>query len=128
LKDKDGVGNIFNVGLEDWSPSELDGFKYDLIWNQWCLGHLTDAQLVVYLEKCGRILKEGGWITVKENLSTTGEDIFDELDSSITRTDQKFREIFEKAKMKLQRTEIQKGLPKNLYPVRTYALQPESTS
>lgn len=85
LKDQEGVGNIFNDGLEDWMPSESEEFKYDLIWNQWCLGHLTDAQLITYLEKCRRVLKKDGWIVVKENMSTTGEDIFDELDSCVTR-------------------------------------------
>lgn len=59
--------------------------KYDLIWNQWCLGHLTDAQLVKFLKKCCSALKPGGWIVVKENLSTSDEDVFDETDSSVTR-------------------------------------------
>lgn len=85
LKGGEGVGEIFNVGLEDWSPSSADESKYDLIWNQWCLGHLTDAQLIEYMQKCGKVLKEGGWIIVKENLCTNGKDIFDELDSSVTR-------------------------------------------
>ena len=85
LKGKEGVGHIFNVGLEDWTPGEPDDLKYDLIWNQWCLGHLTDAQLIVYLEKCTKALNEGGLIVVKENLSTAEEDVFDELDSSVTR-------------------------------------------
>jgi len=125
---KEGVGQIFNTGLEDWTPSQSDDSKYDLIWNQWCLGHLTDAQLVMYLEKCGKVLKEGGLVVVKENLSTNGEDSFDEVDSSVTRTDKKFREIFEKAGMKIKKTEIQNGLPKELYLVRSYALQPESTT
>lgn len=84
LNGKDGVGEIYNVGLEEWTPAEK---SYDLIWNQWCLGHLTDMQLIEYLEKCGRALKEDGWIVVKENLSTaiSGEDLFDEIDSSVTR-------------------------------------------
>ena len=85
LKGKEGVGQIFNVGLEDWSPMQSEDPQYDLIWNQWCVGHLTDAQLVVYLEKCGKALKDGGLVVVKENLSTSGEDVFDELDSSVTR-------------------------------------------
>ncbi|KAG4428789.1 hypothetical protein IFR05_015729 [Cadophora sp. M221] len=126
LKDKEGVGNIFNVGLEDWSPEQPSDTKYDLIWNQWCLGHLTDAQLQLYLEKCAKALVEGGLVVVKENLSTSGEDMFDELDSSVTRCDQKFRDIFEKAGLKIKKTEIQKGLPKELYPVRIYALVPGS--
>jgi protein N-terminal methyltransferase len=85
LKGKDGVGKIFNTGLEDWSPDGAGDEKYDLIWNQWCVGHLTDAQLISYLEKCGRAVNEDGLIIVKENLSTSDEDVFDELDSSVTR-------------------------------------------
>lgn len=84
LKGKEGVGKIFNVGLEDWLPSPDDA-HYDLIWNQWCLGHLTDTQLIVYLEKCSKMLNHEGWIVVKENMSTSGEDLFDDLDSSVTR-------------------------------------------
>ena len=41
------------------------------------------------------------------------------------RTDQRFRDLFEKAGIKIKKTEIQNGLPKELYPVRAYALQPE---
>jgi protein N-terminal methyltransferase len=59
--------------------------KYDLIWNQWCLGHLTDAQLTEYLKKCARGLRPDGWIVVKENMSTSDKDVFDEVDSSVTR-------------------------------------------
>lgn len=123
LKNKPVIGVIYNVGLESWSPPSST--KYDLIWNQWCLGHLTDAQLIEYLKKCGKALKDGGMVVVKENLSTRGEDIFDELDSSVTRCDEKLRDIFEKAGLRIKKTEIQKGLPKELYPVRIYALVPK---
>lgn len=85
LKGKAGVGKIFNTGLEDWSPEDSDERMYDLIWNQWCVGHLTDVQLVSYLEKCGRAINEDGLIIIKENLSTNDDDIFDEVDSSVTR-------------------------------------------
>lgn len=85
LKAVPGVGQVFNVGLEDWSPPQSESERYDLIWNQWCVGHLTDAQLVTYLERSGKALQAGGLIIVKENLSTSGEDMFDELDSSVTR-------------------------------------------
>ena len=112
-------------GLEDWEPSEA---AYDLIWNQWCLGHLTDARLRDYLRRAGRGLVEGGWVVVKENLSTdlNGEDLFDETDSSVTRGDAKWRTLFEDAGLRIVATELQKGFPKDLYPVRMYALQPES--
>jgi protein N-terminal methyltransferase len=84
LQGKAGVRDIFNVGLEEWQPAE--GVQYDLVWNQWCVGHLTDEQLVQYLERCKAVLRpESGVIVIKENLSTSGADTFDDLDSSVTR-------------------------------------------
>lgn len=114
-----GVGQILNVGLEGWTPEGV----YDLVWNQWCVGQLTDAQLVAYLKRMASVLSEGGWIVVKENLST-GEDVYDETDSSVTRTDEKFKQIFSDAGLKLVASEVQRGMPKGLYEVRAYALQP----
>lgn len=122
-KEDSKVGEIFAVGLEDWTPANT----YDLIWNQWCVGHLTDPQFVAYLVRCSKALSEGGWIVVKENLSTHayGEDIFDDLDSSVTRSDQKFRDLFAKANLHVVKFELQTGFPRGLglYPVSMYALQ-----
>ena len=115
------VGNVYMCGLEDWVPEA----RYDIIWNQWCLGHLTDKQLVAYLGRCKRALTMDGWVVVKENMGTNanGEDMFDEQDSSVTRTDQKFRQLFKEADMRLVKTEVQRGFPNGLYPVRFYALK-----
>jgi len=84
------VGLVQNVGLEEWRPPQpKDGEEkvvYDVIWNQWCLGHLTDDQLVEYLLRCKEVLEpEMGFIVVKENMSTMGGDVFDDEDSSVTR-------------------------------------------
>ena len=64
---------------------------------------------------------------VKENLSTDihNRDIYDDEDSSVTRSDEKFRKLFKDAKLALVATELQRGMPKELYPVRIYALKPE---
>lgn len=83
LNGKTGVRNVYSMGLEDWQPAE--GVQYGLIWTQWCVGHLTDAQLVRYLERCQDALEPGGIIVIKENLSTVEADLFDEGDSSVTR-------------------------------------------
>lgn len=83
LQGKEGVRNVYNHGLQDWEP--VDGLRYDLIWTQWCVGHLTDSQLVEYLKRCQVALNSGAMIVLKENLSTSGRDVFDELDSSVTR-------------------------------------------
>ncbi|KAL6825720.1 alpha-N-methyltransferase NTM1 [Trichoderma sp. SZMC 28015] len=126
LQNKPGVRNVFNVGLQDWRPTE--DVRYDLIWVQWCVGHLTDIQLVEFLGRCQEVLSPDGIICLKENQSTKGYDDFDEEDSSVTREDTKFRSIFEQANMKLVATEPQRGLPETgsmrLLPVRMYALKP----
>ncbi|KAK4167281.1 AdoMet dependent proline di-methyltransferase-domain-containing protein [Cladorrhinum sp. PSN259] len=122
-----GVRNIFNVGLDDWRPSE--GVQYDLIWTQWCVGHLTDEQLVGYLKRCGGALNpDGGIIVIKENLSTSGSDYFDDVDRSITREDSKFLSLFEEAGLRIIRTEMQKGIPGSRnYPSSGAGLWPRST-
>ncbi|KAI0200693.1 alpha-N-methyltransferase NTM1 [Astrocystis sublimbata] len=125
-----GVGRIFNMGLEEWRPDEAGAAIYDVIWNQWCVGHLTDAQLEEYLVRCKSVLsvseddKIKGIIVVKENICT-GNDLFDELDSSVTRTEDTFKSIFEKAGLRIIKTELQHGLPSELYPVRMFALKPK---
>lgn len=43
------IGTLYNVGLQDFTP---ENDKYDVIWCQWVLGHLTDADLVKFLERC----------------------------------------------------------------------------
>lgn len=114
--------------------------------SQWCIGHLSDAKLVAYLERCKNATLENGVIVVKENITETKEDMYDEIDSSVTRstspplslnhiyhdltihggdirTDSKFRALFKQAGLRIIRTEVQKGLPAQLYQVRSYALR-----
>ena len=116
------VGNVYVSGLEDWVPEQ----QYDLIWNQWCLGHLKDKELVEHLQRCKKAVTIDGWIVVKENMSTNRdwEDIFDKTDSSVTRTNEKFHQLFKEADIRCMKTELQRGFPKGLYPVRLYALKP----
>ncbi|KAM5353557.1 hypothetical protein ACJ41O_000207 [Fusarium nematophilum] len=127
LEGKPGVGNTYNVGLEAWQPE--DGILYDLIWMQWCVGHLPDDLLVEYFEKCKGALQPDGVMVVKENLSTSGEDEFDPLDSSVTRQDEKFLAIFKQAGLQVVRSDMQRGFSivedRQLLPVKMYALKPE---
>lgn len=84
LRDSGKLGEVWQQPLEEWQPAPG---RYTLVWNQWCLGHLKDAALVGYLVRCRHALQQGGWIVVKENMSTDedGSDIFDPVDSSVTR-------------------------------------------
>lgn len=126
LKSSNVVGDIYTIGLEDWNPDK----KYDLMWIQFCIGHLKDHQVVETVKRCCAALTETGVIVLKENISTNpqGNDIYDDEDSSVTRTDAKFRSLFEDAGMRVIASEIQTGFPKNfnLFPVRFYALRPKT--
>ncbi|PGH12494.1 hypothetical protein AJ79_04238 [Helicocarpus griseus UAMH5409] len=117
------IGDIYVVGLENWTPTHT----YDLIWNQWCTNHLTDAQLVEYLIRCKNALSETGLLVVKENTNSDWtKDHYDEVDSTVTRTEGKFLELFEEAGLKVLRSEEQMGFPQRLMllPVRSWALRP----
>lgn len=119
LKDTPQARDYYPVGLQDFEfPT-----KYWVIWCQWCLGQVPDDELVNFLETAKANLQEGGVIIVKENQAPM-EDIYDETDSSVTRTDLKFREIFEKAGLRLLLTALNKGMPRELFPIRMYALAP----
>ncbi|CCE66104.1 hypothetical protein TPHA_0O01360 [Tetrapisispora phaffii CBS 4417] len=117
------VKNIFDIGMQDFTP---ETGRYWLIWCQWCVGHLPDAELVQFFKRCKEGLQPNGTIIVKENNTNNIEytDEFDSTDSSVTRSDKKFKEIFEQSGLKLIASDLQRGLPKELYPVRMYALKP----
>ncbi|CCX33158.1 alpha-N-methyltransferase NTM1 [Pyronema domesticum] len=120
-KETGQIGQIINMGLEQWTPEQG---VYWMIWNQWCVGHLTDTQLIDYLKRCATGIREDGVVVVKENISNCPDDIYDEIDSSVTRTDNKFRLLFREAGLKVIKTEVQRGLPSSLFQVRAYALRP----
>lgn len=43
---------------------------------------------------------------------------------TVARTDDSFRAIFEEAGLRLIMNSLQRGMPKELFPVRMYALKP----
>ncbi|ODV95376.1 hypothetical protein PACTADRAFT_33944 [Pachysolen tannophilus NRRL Y-2460] len=120
--DEGKIGEIYQIPMQDWEPEPK---KYYLIWCQWCCGQLPDNDFLKWLDNCKKAIQENGLLVIKENNSTSDTDIFDEVDSSKTRTDENFRKLFKKAGWKLISTDKQKGLPKELLPVRMYALKPE---
>ncbi|GMM35474.1 N-terminal protein methyltransferase [Saccharomycopsis crataegensis] len=127
LKAQGKLGEIFNMGMQDYHQTWKNDRKYWLVWCQWCLGYLNDDLLVEFLKFMKSTLSENGTIIVKENtcINISDDDIFDDEDSSVTRTDSKFKEIFARSGLKLIAQDVQKGLPKELYPVKMYALKPD---
>jgi len=113
------IGRVFTMGLQEFVPEKG---LYSVIWNQWCLGHLTDEDLVRYFRRCKEgIVDGGGVIVVKENL-TSGVDNYDTVDSSFTRTEKSLRGIFARAGLKVIHCAEQHGLPEGLFTVKMFAL------
>ena len=80
------------VGYQPPRPADEIGTGFDVIWCQWCLGHLSDVDLVLFLRRCHESLNKHpkSIIVIKENVCADAEDgsehsIFDEQDSSLTR-------------------------------------------
>lgn len=122
VQQKGKLGQVFPVGMQEWECPPQKAGRYWLVWCQWCVGQLPDEELVRFWIKCREALMPNGTIVVKENIAPV-EDVFDATDLSVTRTDAKFRELFQAAGLKLIALDIQRGLPRELYPVRMYCLK-----
>ena len=80
------------VGCQLLQPTDEIGMGFDVIWCQWCLGHLSDVDLVAFLKRCYDSLNKHpqSLIMVKENICPDHRDgspqvVFDDEDSSLTR-------------------------------------------
>ncbi|KAG5892412.1 hypothetical protein JTB14_003348 [Gonioctena quinquepunctata] len=115
------VNEFFPVGLQNFEPESR---KYDVIWIQWVLGHLTDDDLINFLESCQNGLKPNGIIVVKENITATDDSEMDTQDYSVTRPIHLFQEIFEKAGLECYRKMKQSHFPKGIFSVYMFVLKP----
>lgn len=77
------------------APAQFDEAVsgFDVVWCQWCLGHLSDPDLAAFLRRSRAALRDPARsvIVVKENLCSDEADgsacvVFDEQDSSLTRS------------------------------------------
>jgi len=114
------VGNLYCSGLQnfDFVPE-----TYDVIWCQWVLGHLTEEHLRDFFVRCIKGLKPGGFLVVKENVTTSGEVESDDDDSSVTRPPELLRDIFARADLEIFKEFKQNKFPKDLFPVHMFALR-----
>ncbi|XP_045458983.1 N-terminal Xaa-Pro-Lys N-methyltransferase 1-A-like isoform X2 [Melitaea cinxia] len=63
------IGTLYKTSLQKFEPER----KYDIIWNQWVLGYLTNTDLVDYLSCCRDALSSNGVLIVKENVASSGK-------------------------------------------------------
>ncbi|KAK0450940.1 alpha-N-methyltransferase NTM1 [Armillaria borealis] len=122
----------YRVGYSPEKPLEDVDSGFDVIWCQWCLGHLNDAQLVEFFRRSHAALRKKdkgkSLIVVKENVCSDAADggpksSFDDQDSSLTRSDSAWKAVFTQAGLRLVREQVQEGLPEGLYTVKMYALR-----
>lgn len=118
------LGEVFNMGLQDFKDS---GTKYDVVWSQWVLGHLTDDDLIQFLKTAAKVLDKNGIIVVKENFTKNNEAIADETDSSVTRPISRFKKLAKQADLKIVKEARQTNFPKSLFPVYMIAMRPTKT-
>ncbi|KAF9196338.1 hypothetical protein BGZ50_000740 [Haplosporangium sp. Z 11] len=112
------VGEVRCCGLQNvhFEGTSWEG-RFDVIWCQWVLGHLTEEDLIAFFKRCQKGLKPGGLLIIKENNAKTGI-VIDEDDSSMTRSDLVWKDMFQKAGLRLLREEMQKGFPSGLFAVK----------
>lgn len=108
------LGEIYNMGLQQFVP---EAQKYDLVWSQWVLGHLTDDDLVAFFRRIRNGLTEGGLFVIKENVTKSKEMEKDETDSSVTRPLKLYENFLKQAGFRIIKMTQQKSFPKGLYPV-----------
>lgn len=121
LIDSHTASNFFCVPLQEFTP---DAGRYDVIWIQWCIGHLADDDFVSFFKRAKVGLKPGGFFVLKENIARTGF-VLDKEDRSITRSDSYFKDLFNRCGLHLYKSKDQKGFPKELFAVKIYALTPD---
>ncbi|KAK1416974.1 hypothetical protein QVD17_26094 [Tagetes erecta] len=110
--------NFYCTPLQEFTP---DAGRYDVIWIQWCIGHLADDDFVSFFKRAKAGLKPGGFFVLKENLARSGF-VLDNEDKSLTRSHAYFKELFNQCGLNIYNMKDQKGFPDELFPVRMYAL------
>ncbi|KAM1213084.1 hypothetical protein PS2_004544 [Malus domestica] len=121
ISDTHKATNFFCEPLQEFTP---EAGRYDIIWVQWCIGHLTDDDFVSFFKRAKVGLKPGGLFILKENIARSGF-VLDTEDRSVTRSDLYFKELFRQCGLHLYISKDQKGLPVELFAVKMYALTTE---
>ena len=107
------------VGLQDFRPKKGE---YDAIWIQWVVGHLHDVDFINFFRRCLYGLKPNGVIVLKDNLAANYTFVVDNSDSSVSRSLDYMRLLFEMSGLKVLLEARQTDFPEELYPVIMLAL------
>ncbi|KAL0249213.1 hypothetical protein GEMRC1_004446 [Eukaryota sp. GEM-RC1] len=119
----DRVGNRFCLGFHQVSPQTIPNLCFDVVFIEWVLLYLTDADIIAALQFCKERLSKGGIIYVKENCTLDGGLAHDEDDNSVTRPVGYFDELFTTAGFTITKKEQVPNWPTNLFPVYSWSLK-----
>jgi protein N-terminal methyltransferase len=123
--EKDVPLEIFQLGLEDWTPA----LTYDAYYIQWTLCNLTDVDLVAFLRRCRDHLSPTGLVLIKENVAgltltcDKSEYEFYPEKNAICRTFTHFTELFRDAGLFLEEYKVQPNWPKDFLSVILFVLR-----
>ena len=121
------VGAVVAAPLQACDPAALvgDGAPYDLIWVQWVVLYMSDAELVAFLQRArAALVRDGrGYIVVKDNVTRGPRFWVDRDDGSLVRSDAQLRAVFRRAGMTLLLARLQPDFPPDLFPIMTDVLQ-----
>jgi protein N-terminal methyltransferase len=108
-------------GMEQFSPAPG---RYDVVWVQWVIGHLTDVDCVAFIRRCLDSLTATGVVVVKDNVCDD-EDAFhvDLADSSVTRSFPYLMGLFNIAGAEAIEFKFQENFPEDIFEVPMFALR-----
>jgi len=119
LKEVKQARNFICSTLQD----HIFHIKYDIIWIQWVIIYLSEADFIIFFSNCRNALNTNGLIIVKDNLASSGF-VLDLDDSSITRSEEHLKLLFEASGLKIIRNQQQLNFPQDLFAVKMFALAP----
>mmetsp|Transcript_579 Transcript_579/g.1956 ORF Transcript_579/g.1956 Transcript_579/m.1956 type:complete len:267 (+) Transcript_579:108-908(+) len=105
--------------MEDFMPEKG---RYSVIWIQWCIIYLTDGDFGKFVRACAEAVAPGGYVCIKDNVCSKGF-VVDKSDSSVTRSESYLKGLLDDAGVTIVKSISQKGFPKELFPVKMYALR-----
>ena len=122
-----GVMGQYIVGsAQDFSFVDSET-KYAAVWAQFSLSYLTDEDLVSFLSGALKAISWNsfGVVIVKDNVSPHAEYIVNERDGSVTRSEEVWRSLFQRAGGDVVLAQKQPvGVPAYHYPVHMFAIRP----
>ncbi|XP_044124489.1 N-terminal Xaa-Pro-Lys N-methyltransferase 1 [Bufo gargarizans] len=113
------IGEYYCCGLQDFVPEPN---RYDVIWIQWVIGHLTDSHLVDFLKRCKAGLRPSGIIVIKDNMAQEGV-VMDDVDSSVCRDLDLVCRLIRQAGLAVLAQERQENFPEEIYHVYSVAMR-----